>query len=114
MKCGIIWCPEYEKYSSYVRYTKNYHGSLLTLVTRENILMGREERLRRNLSEIDLMAGETLTRIAGLRRYTCMTDADNAASILFTAPCTDTAMCFLTVLHDDMPQVRPAMPLAPV
>ena len=101
-----------KRYSSYVHYIKNYHGSLLTLVTRENILMGREERLRRLLSEIDLMAGETLTRIAGLRRYTCMTDADNAVSILFTVPCTDTAdlqaLCFLltvllTVTHDDMP-----------
>ena len=35
---------------TYVRlssYMKNYHGSLLTLVMHENILMDREERLRR-------------------------------------------------------------------
>ena len=35
------------KASMYVHYMKNYHVSLLTLVTCENILMGREERLRR-------------------------------------------------------------------
>ena len=29
-------------------YHTNYHGNLLTLVTCENILMDREERLRRN------------------------------------------------------------------
>ena len=31
----------------YVHHMKNYHDNLLTLVTHENILMGREERLRR-------------------------------------------------------------------
>ena len=31
----------------YAHYMKNYNGSLLTLVTCENILMGREECLRR-------------------------------------------------------------------
>ena len=31
----------------YVHYTKRYCGSILTLVTCENILMDREERLRR-------------------------------------------------------------------
>ena len=35
------------KVSMYVHHTKSYHGSLLTLLTCENILMDREERLRR-------------------------------------------------------------------
>ena len=30
-----------------VDYTKNYHGSLLSLVTRENTRVDREERLKR-------------------------------------------------------------------
>ena len=49
------------KDGTYVDHMKNYHSSLLippmTLVTHENSLMEREERLRRN--EIDLMAKET-------------------------------------------------------
>ena len=35
------------KAGTYVHYTKNYHGSLLTLLTRENFLMDREELLKR-------------------------------------------------------------------
>ena len=45
------------KAGTYIHYTKGYHGSLLTLVTRKNILMDREEALEE--SEIDLMARET-------------------------------------------------------
>ena len=40
-----------------IDYTKNYHGSLLTFVTRENTRVDREECLKE--SKIDLMARET-------------------------------------------------------
>ena len=44
--------PEYfadavSRAGMYVHYTKRYYGSVPTLVTSENVLMDREDRLRR-------------------------------------------------------------------
>ena len=41
----VYWCSF--KASTYIHYMKNYHSSLLTLVTCENILMDTEEHLKR-------------------------------------------------------------------
>ena len=65
--------------STYFHYTKNYYGSLLTLVAREYIMIyvrawDKEEGLRRKESEIDLMARHQ----DRLRRYMCMTDTYNS------------------------------------
>ena len=44
----------------YIHYIKNYYGSLLTLVTRENILMDQEEVLKRKQNRFN---GQRDTRI---------------------------------------------------
>ena len=36
-----------------IHYTKRYYGSVLTLVTHENILMDREERLKRKQDRVN-------------------------------------------------------------
>ena len=89
--------------------TQSYHSSLLTLVTCEKyILIDREECLRRTQNRFngqDRLGRYTWMLIMQLKFY--LSHIAQTPFVLYSLQ----ALC-LTILHDDIPQVRPMILLA--